>query len=177
MSGRKPRGWVQLPCVICGDPEGGRTRGSKIPMRRSLSRFGLEGAACIRCFGRLRGREMRGHPLEPERIARRPAKPKVRVERVLTKSGWLPCVICGDPGGGIPKRCVTPARIVLKRYGVDGLGCLRCSVRLRHRLQRGISADPFEVLRGARRTADFRSVSSDSRLLAGSAVRTVPGRS
>ena len=149
MAGRRPKGAVWLPCVICGEVDGKRNRGCSVPARMSLAGFGLEGTACLRCLGRLKRRKQRGVPLEPERIGRRP--PKTKVLKGRGKKSWPPCVVCGDPGGGKAKGMVSPSRHNLQRYGVDGLGCQRCYVRLKDRARVGLVADPYAILPPGRR--------------------------
>jgi RNA polymerase sigma factor (sigma-70 family) len=41
-----------------------------------------------------------------------------------------PCVICGDPDGTIPRSRRTPERLSLARFGLDGVACRRCYIRL-----------------------------------------------
>jgi hypothetical protein len=71
------------------------------------------------------------------------AKPKV-------KKTLLPCVLCGDPAGGKRKESLRPARFNLKKYGIDGLGCQRCCVRLKSRARLGLEVDPRVLLRHRR---------------------------
>jgi RNA polymerase sigma factor (sigma-70 family) len=41
-----------------------------------------------------------------------------------------PCAICGDPDGTIPRSRRTPERLSLARFGLDGVACRRCYIRL-----------------------------------------------
>jgi hypothetical protein len=41
-----------------------------------------------------------------------------------------PCVICGDPDGTIPRSRRTPERLSLARFGLEGVACRRCYIRL-----------------------------------------------
>jgi RNA polymerase sigma factor (sigma-70 family) len=41
-----------------------------------------------------------------------------------------PCMICGDPDGTIPRSRRTPERLSLARFGLDGVACRRCYIRL-----------------------------------------------
>jgi hypothetical protein len=128
--------------------------GYRSPVRIALARFGMEGRACRRCYFRLVYRDVHGQPLEPERLARRPPKPKIKKTREL-----LPCVVCGDPGGGAPKGARRPSRHNLKRFGIEGLGCQRCYVRLKFRERAGLTVDPLILLRPRRgRTPVLRAL-------------------
>jgi hypothetical protein len=149
MPGRRPKGAAWRPCVICGDFNGDANRRCSVPARMSLKRFGLEGEACLRCYARIKRREGRGTPLDPERLKRHPAAIKPR--KGPGKSSWPPCAICGDPDGGKAKNLLTPSRHNLRRFGVDGVGCQRCYVRLKDRARTGLVADPFAILPPGRR--------------------------
>jgi hypothetical protein len=131
------------PCAVCGDPDGPVYPGRRTPVRVRLQRVGLEGHACPKCYYRLRHRYESGLPLAPERRRLRAAEPKVK--KIL-----LPCVLCGDPAGGRRKGMSRPSRFNLKKFGIDGLGCQRCCVRLKSRARLGLVVDPRVVLRQRR---------------------------
>jgi hypothetical protein len=142
-------------CAICGDPAGPLDAGRLNPARCNLRRLGLEGQACRRCYIRLKDRKRRGLPLEPERLTRRPAQPKPT--KVSANAVLPPCAVCSDPAGGRRKGAQRPARHDLRKFGVDGLGCQRCCVRLKSRVRLGLVVDPYVVLpRGRRRALEGR---------------------
>src|SRR5581483_1119765 len=48
-----------------------------------------------------------------------------------------PCAICGDVGGRWKRKNV-PGRTSLKRFGLEGRGCVRCYNRLNRRVNKGL---------------------------------------
>jgi RNA polymerase sigma factor (sigma-70 family) len=53
-----------------------------------------------------------------------------------------PCVICGDPDGIVPRSRRTPERLSLARFGLEGVACRRCYIRLYARQKAGSSLGP-----------------------------------
>ncbi len=125
-----PRKTSWPPCAICGAPGGRREDGGAVPRRVNLERLGIAGAGCNSCYTRLRKRLENGLPLAPE------------VRSLIPKASWSPCVLCGDPDGPIGKGYATPRRVSLRRFGAEGLACIRCYIRLKGRVESGLPPSP-----------------------------------
>ncbi len=70
---------------------------------------------------------------------------------------FLPCVVCGDPAGRVPKKCRRPTRVDVTRFGVPGEACKRCYDSLRapgRRVSRAETTAAVEKLLPPRRCAD-----------------------
>jgi hypothetical protein len=128
-----PRKTSWPPCAVCGAPGGRVEDGRPAPRRANLERFGIAGAGCHSCHNRLRKRQQKGLPLAPG------------VRSLTLKTSWSPCVLCGDPDGPVGKGYATPRRVSLRRFGVEGPGCIRCYIRLKTRIRTGLPASP-EIL-------------------------------
>jgi hypothetical protein len=61
------------------------------------------------------------------------------------KTSWEPCCVCG--GDGERHDQVTPKRLDMGRFGIEGKGCHACYNRLDQRQKRGQPADPLVIRR------------------------------
>lgn len=76
-------------------------------------------------------RELRAAIKYAEEKPRHPGRGPARKVRE-----YGPCVICGDPEGYKPRLCRTPTRVDLRRFGIEGEGCRKCSERLTAKVRR-----------------------------------------
>lgn len=47
-------------------------------------------------------------------------------EKFTTKKSWPPCVDCGDEGGDVTGKAVTPIRVSGELFGIEGKLCKSC---------------------------------------------------
>jgi RNA polymerase sigma factor (sigma-70 family) len=86
--------------------------------------------------------------MKRDAVARAQLRALVRVRERLVpaargpEAARPPCVICGDPDGVIPRGRRTPERLSLARFGLEGVACRRCYIRLYARQRAGSSLGP-----------------------------------